>query len=51
MIGKINDFVLLKELGYGAFGDVYLCEKDESRYAIKVFKTLWEEVLNEEVTH
>jgi serine/threonine protein kinase len=39
MLTAIGDYVILKKLGAGAFGDVFLVEaKDGVKYAIKSLK-------------
>ena len=49
MIGKVIDGFTFKELkGSGAFGSVYICEKNSTLYAIKIFNSTY---VLQEFTH
>jgi len=41
---NIDSFDIIKELGYGGYGTVYLVEKDEEYYALKIEKILEKDI-------
>lgn len=50
MTYRVGNFDLLKQIGFGSKSNVFLCEKDSIKYAIKIFDSSWIDYLSEEIS-